>query len=57
MNQMRFPAGILQPPNFDAKREMAANYGAIGLVMGHELSHGYDDQGRKFDKRGNLKDR
>lgn len=56
LNQMRFPAGILQPPNFDAKRDPAANYGAIGLVMGHELTHGYDDEGRKFDKNGNMKD-
>jgi len=56
LNQMRFPAGILQPPNFDAHRESATNYGAIGLVMGHELTHGYDDEGRKFDKAGNMKD-
>lgn len=56
MNQMRFPAGILQKPNFDVHQAMAANYGAIGLVMGHELTHGYDDEGRKFDDRGNMKD-
>jgi endothelin-converting enzyme/putative endopeptidase len=56
INQMRFPAGILQPPNFESHRESAANYGAIGMVMGHELTHGYDDEGRKFDKRGNMKD-
>ena len=55
-NQMRFPAGILQPPNFDAHRLLAANYGAIGMVMGHELTHGYDDEGRQFNKKGDMKD-
>lgn len=55
-NQMRFPAGILQPPNFDVNRILAANYGGIGAVMGHELTHGYDDQGRKFNKKGDMQD-
>jgi predicted metalloendopeptidase len=51
-----FPAGILQPPFFDASIDDAVNLGAIGAVIGHELSHGFDDQGRKFDGDGNLKD-
>jgi predicted metalloendopeptidase len=55
-NTINFPAGILQPPFFDAKLEDAVNYGAIGAVIGHEIIHGYDDQGRKFDAAGNLKD-
>ena len=55
-NTINFPAGILQPPFFDAKLGDAANYGAIGAVIGHEITHGYDDQGRKFDADGNLKD-
>ncbi len=55
-NQMRFPAGILQPPNFDAHRIPAANFGAIGSIMGHELTHSYDDEGRKFDKKGDMKE-
>jgi predicted metalloendopeptidase len=55
-NQMRFPAGILQPPNFDASRNPAANYGAVGSVMGHELTHSFDDEGRRFDKKGDLKE-
>ena len=56
MNEIVFPAGILQPPQFDPKADDAANYGAIGMVIGHELTHGFDDQGRKFDARGNLVD-
>ncbi len=56
MNAMTFPAGILQPPFFGRERPFAVNYGAIGVVMGHELTHGFDDQGRKFDGDGNLKD-
>jgi putative endopeptidase len=56
MNTINFPAGILQPPNFDAKMPEEVNYGAIGLVIGHEISHGFDDQGRKFDAKGNLRD-
>lgn len=55
-NEIVFPAGILQPPFFDAKGDDAVNYGGIGLVIGHEITHGYDDQGRKFDERGNLRD-
>ena len=55
-NTINFPAGILQPPFFDANLPDAANYGAIGAVIGHEIIHGYDDQGRKFDADGNLKD-
>jgi putative endopeptidase len=51
-----FPAGILQPPMFDANADAAVNYGAIGAVIGHELTHGFDDQGRKFDAEGKLND-
>ena len=56
MNEIVFPAGILQPPYFDLTADDALNYGAIGAVIGHEMSHGFDDQGRKFDLYGNLKD-
>jgi len=55
-NTINFPAGILQPPFFDATQIDAVNYGAIGAVIGHEITHGYDDQGRKFDADGNLRD-
>jgi putative endopeptidase len=55
-NTINFPAGILQPPFFDANAPDAVNFGAIGMVIGHEIIHGYDDQGRKFDADGNLKD-
>jgi len=55
-NTINFPAGILQPPFFDAAADDPVNYGAIGMVVGHELTHGFDDQGRKFDAEGNLKD-
>lgn len=55
MNNINFPAGILQPPFFDPNAPMAVNYGAIGYVMGHETTHGFDDQGSKFDGHGNLK--
>jgi putative endopeptidase len=55
-NTINFPAGILQPPSFDAAQIDAVNYGAIGAVIGHEIIHGYDDQGRKFDADGNLRD-
>jgi putative endopeptidase len=55
-NNINFPAGILQPPFYDNKMDAAVNYGAIGSVVGHELTHGFDDQGRKFDPQGNLKD-
>jgi predicted metalloendopeptidase len=54
MNEIVFPAGILQPPFFDAKADDAVNYGGIGAVIGHEMTHGFDDQGRKFDAEGNL---
>jgi putative endopeptidase len=54
-NEMVFPAGILQPPFFDAKGDPAINYGGIGAVMGHEMTHGFDDEGAKFDPEGNLK--
>ncbi len=53
-NEMVFPAGILQPPFFDRSFPMAMNFGGIGMVMGHELTHGFDDQGRKFDPTGKL---
>jgi putative endopeptidase len=55
-NTIGFPAGILQPPLFDANADGAVNYGAIGQIMGHEVTHGFDDQGRKFDAQGNLRD-
>jgi putative endopeptidase len=55
-NEIVFPAGILQPPFFDATMDDAVNYGAIGAVIGHEITHGYDDQGRRFDAEGNLGD-
>jgi endothelin-converting enzyme/putative endopeptidase len=55
-NTINFPAGILQPPFFEAGQVDAVNYGAIGMVIGHEIIHGYDDQGRKFDAQGNLRD-
>ncbi|MBV8896126.1 MAG: M13 family metallopeptidase, partial [Acidobacteriaceae bacterium] len=55
-NNINFPAGILQPPFYDNKRDDAVNYGAIGAVVGHELTHGFDDQGRQFDPQGNLRD-
>jgi putative endopeptidase len=53
-NEIVFPAGILQPPFFDVTMDDAVNYGAIGVVIGHEITHGYDDQGRKYDAEGNL---
>jgi putative endopeptidase len=55
-NEIVFPAGILQPPFFDKNMDDAINFGGIGLVIGHELTHGFDDQGRKFDPQGNLRD-
>lgn len=54
-NEIVFPAGILQPPFFDARADDPVNYGGIGSVIGHEMTHGFDDQGRKFDAQGNLK--
>jgi predicted metalloendopeptidase len=56
MNDINFPAGILQPPFYGMTMDDAVNYGGIGVVIGHELTHGFDDQGRKYDAQGNLKD-
>jgi predicted metalloendopeptidase len=56
LNEIVFPAGILQPPLFDAQADDALNYGAMGSVIGHEMTHGFDDQGRQFDATGNLRD-
>ncbi|HEX8351352.1 MAG TPA: M13 family metallopeptidase [Pyrinomonadaceae bacterium] len=56
MNEIVFPAGILQPPFFNPEADDAINYGSIGAVIGHEITHGFDDQGAKFDLQGNLKD-
>ena len=55
-NEICFPAAILQPPYFDPKADDASNYGAIGVVIGHEMTHGFDDQGRNFDQNGNMVD-
>lgn len=55
-NEIVFPAGILQPPFFDVEADDAVNYGAIGVVIGHEITHGYDDKGRQYDAEGNLND-
>lgn len=55
-NEIVFPAGILQPPFFDFRADDAVNYGGIGTVIGHEITHGYDDQGRQYDAKGNLRD-
>jgi putative endopeptidase len=56
LNTINFPAGILQPPFFDPSKDDAVNFGAVGMVIGHEIIHGFDDQGRKFDAHGNLRD-
>ena len=56
MNEINIPAGILQPPNFALKEDDAANYGNVGVVIGHELTHGFDDEGRHYDAHGNLQD-
>jgi endothelin-converting enzyme/putative endopeptidase len=56
MNDINFPAGILQPPFFDPSQDDGANYGAVGGIIGHELTHGFDDEGRQFDGKGNLQD-
>ena len=56
LNQIQFPAGILQPPFFDPNADDAVNYGALGAVIGHEMTHGFDDSGRQFDAQGNLRD-
>ena len=56
MNDINFPAGVLQPPLFDAASDAAPNYGNTGATIGHELTHGFDDEGRQFDAQGNLRD-
>jgi predicted metalloendopeptidase len=56
MNEIVFPAGILQPPFFDAQADDAANFGSMGMIIGHEMTHGFDDEGSKFDGAGNMKD-
>jgi putative endopeptidase len=56
MNNINFPAGILQPPFFQVDMDDAVNFGGIGMVVGHELTHGFDDEGRQFDAKGNLHD-
>ena len=56
MNEIVFPAGIMQPPFFDPKADDAVNYGGMGAVIGHEITHGFDDQGRQYDAEGNLRD-
>ena len=55
MNEIVFPAGIMQPPFFDPKADDAVNYGGMGSVIGHEMTHGFDDQGSQFDAQGNLR--
>jgi len=56
MNDINFPAGVLQPPLYDPKLDDAPNYGNTGSTIGHELTHGFDDEGRQFDAKGNLRD-
>jgi putative endopeptidase len=56
LNTINFSAGILQPPYFEKNMDDSVNYGAIGMIIGHELTHGFDAQGRKFDAQGNLRD-
>ncbi|HEY3159184.1 MAG TPA: M13 family metallopeptidase [Vicinamibacterales bacterium] len=56
LNEIAFPAGILQPPVFDAAKDAAVNFGAAGAMIGHEMTHGFDDSGRRFDPKGNLMD-
>ena len=56
MNNINFPAGILQPPFYDNKMDDGVNFGGIGMVIGHELTHGFDDEGRQFDAHGNMRD-
>ena len=56
MNDINFPAGILQPPFFDRSQKDAVNYGSVGSIIGHELTHGFDDEGRQFDGKGNFED-
>ena len=56
MNDINFPAGVLQPPLYDAKMDDAPNYGDTGGTIGHELTHGFDDEGSQFDAKGNLQE-
>ena len=56
LNEIVFPAGILQPPYFDPKADDAVNFGGIGMVIGHEIMHGFDDRGRRYDADGNLRE-
>jgi endothelin-converting enzyme/putative endopeptidase len=56
LNTINFPAGILQPPSFERQADAAINYGGIGAAIGHEITHGFDDEGRQFDASGNLHD-
>lgn len=56
LNEIVFPAAVMQPPFFDPKADDAVNYGAMGAIIGHEITHGFDDEGSKFDADGNLKD-
>src|SRR5205809_6606650 len=56
MNEIVFPAGIMQPPFYDPNAGDAVNYGGMGAVIGHEMTHGFDDQGRQYDAVGNLRD-
>jgi len=56
LNEIVFPAGVLQPPCFDPEADDAVNYGGLGMVVGHELTHGFDDRGRQYDAEGNLRD-
>jgi putative endopeptidase len=56
LNEIVFPAGILQPPFFDPRADDASNYGSMGAIIGHEMTHGFDDEGRQFDAQGNLRD-
>ncbi len=56
MNDINFPAGILQPPFFDFTIDPAVNFGGIGVVIGHEMTHGFDDEGSKYDGKGNLRE-
>ena len=55
MNLICFPAAILQPPFFDAEADLAVNYGGMGAVVGHEMTHGFDDKGSQYDAQGNMK--
>jgi putative endopeptidase len=56
LNEIVFPAAILQPPFFDPNADDAINFGSLGAVVGHEMTHGFDDQGRKYDHEGNMRD-